>query len=59
MPMRSRKSGIRFETIFELLSEIKLFMEKKSRNIEEANDEEWITDLVFLVDVTGHLNNRD
>jgi hypothetical protein len=32
-------------------------MEKKGRNIEELNDEGWITDLVFLVDVTGHLNN--
>jgi hypothetical protein len=31
-------------------------MEKKDRNIEELNDEGWITDLVFLVDVTGHLN---
>jgi hypothetical protein len=35
-------------------------MEKKGRNIEELNDEGWITELVFLVDVTGHLNlNRE
>jgi hypothetical protein len=32
-------------------------MEKKGRTIEELNDEGWITDLAFLVDVTGHLNN--
>jgi hypothetical protein len=32
-------------------------MEKKGRNIEELNDEEWITNLGFLVDVTDHLNN--
>jgi hypothetical protein len=42
---------------FDLLNEIKLFREKKGRNIEELNDERWITDLAFLVDVTGHLNN--
>jgi hypothetical protein len=30
---------------------------EKGRNIEELNDEGWITDLAFLVDVTGHLNN--
>jgi hypothetical protein len=32
-------------------------MEKKGRNIEELNAEGWITNLAFLVDVTGHLNN--
>jgi hypothetical protein len=32
-------------------------MEKKGRNIEQLNDEGWITDLAFLVDVTGNLNN--
>jgi hypothetical protein len=40
----------------DLLNEIKLFMEKKGRNAEEFFDGEWITDLAFLVDVTGHLN---
>lgn len=44
---------------FDLLNEIKFFMEKKGRNIEELNDERWITNLVFLVDVTGHLRNRN
>jgi hypothetical protein len=39
------------------LNEIKLFIEKKGRNIEEFNDEEWITDLAFFVDVSGHLKN--
>jgi hypothetical protein len=32
-------------------------MEKKDRNIEEMNAERWITNLAFLVDVTGHLTN--
>jgi hypothetical protein len=40
----------------DLLNEIKLFMEKNGRNAEEFNDEERITDIAFLVDVTGHLN---
>jgi hypothetical protein len=32
-------------------------MKNKGKNIEELNDGGWITDLAFLVDVTGHLNN--
>jgi hypothetical protein len=32
-------------------------LEKKTVNIEELIDDRWITDAVFLVDVTGHLNN--
>lgn len=40
----------------DLLNEIKLSMEKKGREAEEFNDGEWITNLAFLVDVTGHLN---
>jgi hypothetical protein len=30
---------------------------ENGRNIEDMNDERWITDLAFLVDETGHLNN--
>jgi hypothetical protein len=39
------------------LNEIKLLTEKKGRNIPELNDEECITNMAFLVYVTGHLNN--
>jgi hypothetical protein len=49
--------GSVLKRFFDLLNEIKLFMEKKGRTIEELNDEGWITYLAFLVDVTGHLNN--
>jgi hypothetical protein len=31
-----------------------LFMEKKNKRIEELDDEGWISDLAFFVDVTGH-----
>jgi hypothetical protein len=36
-------------------------MEKKNKRIEELDDEGWISDLAFFVDVTGHLNtlNRE
>jgi hypothetical protein len=56
--VRCLSRGICFETIFfYFLNEIKLFMENKGKNIEELNDGGWITDLAFVVDVTGHLNN--
>jgi hypothetical protein len=55
--VRWLRQGSVLKQFFDLLDEIKLFMEKKGRNIEELNDEGWITDLAFLVDVTGHLNN--
>jgi hypothetical protein len=42
------KLGICFETIFYLLDEIKLFMEKKGRNIEGLNDDGWITDIAVF-----------
>jgi hypothetical protein len=32
-------------------------MTEFSRKFEELNDELWISDLVFPVDVTGHLNS--
>jgi hypothetical protein len=32
-------------------------MGKEDRNIEELNDEGWLTNLAFLVDVTCYLNN--
>jgi hypothetical protein len=35
---------------------IKLFTEKKNKRIEELDDEGWISDLAFFVDVTGHWN---
>jgi hypothetical protein len=50
--------GSVLKRFFYLLNEIKLFMEKEGRNIEELNDG-WITDLAFLVDVTGQLNNHN
>jgi hypothetical protein len=47
--------GSVLQRFFDLLKKIKLFMEK-SKRIEELDDKGWISDLAFLVDVTGHLN---
>jgi hypothetical protein len=54
--VRYLSQGSVLKRFFDLLNEIKLFVEKKGKNIEELSDEGWITDLAFLVDVTGHMN---
>jgi hypothetical protein len=63
--MRWLSRGSVLQQFFYLLKEIKLFMEKKNKRIEELDDEEWISDVAFFfvcvcvcvdVDVTGHLN---
>jgi glutaredoxin-related protein len=47
--------GSVLQRFLDLLKEIKLFLEKKNKRIEQ-DDEGWIRDLTFLVDATGHLN---
>ena len=37
-------------------NEIKAFMESKGKLVPEIEDEKWLTDLAFLVDLTAHLN---
>jgi hypothetical protein len=49
--------GSVLQWFFDLLKEIKLFKKKKNKRIEDLDDEGWISDLAFFVDVTGHLNN--
>jgi len=41
---------------YHLRTEIKIFMVKKGKSVHEFEDEEWISDLAFLVDLTRHLN---
>ena len=38
---------------------MKLFTQKKIRNVEEKNDEGRIADLAFIVHVAGHLNKAN
>jgi hypothetical protein len=47
---------VSFETIY-LLKDIKLFMEKKGRNVEESNADGRITDVASLVAVDDQQNN--
>ena len=41
---------------YDLRNEIKSFMESKTKCVPEIDDENWLTDLAFLVDLTTHLN---
>ena len=45
------------ERVFDLREEIALFLEEKNVSAEEFRDEEWITKLAFLTDITSHLNS--
>jgi hypothetical protein len=44
---------------FYLLKGITFFMIKKNKNIEYLNNELWVSDILFLVDVTAYLNSLD
>lgn len=39
-----------------LLPELRKFMTEKKQEIPELEDEQWLSDLSFLVDITNHLN---
>ncbi|XP_068218002.1 general transcription factor II-I repeat domain-containing protein 2B-like [Palaemon carinicauda] len=41
---------------FDLLEEIKLFIDMKGTAIPDLRDKEWRCDLAFLVDITDHLS---
>ena len=41
---------------YELQNEIKTFMNLKGKPVEELDDDLWLADLAFLVDITSHLN---
>ncbi len=49
--------GAMLERVFDLREEIALFLEEKNVSAEEFRDEEWITKLAFLTDITSHLNS--
>jgi hypothetical protein len=50
------KLRIVLQRLLDIMEEIKFFVTKENKNIEEPNDELWISDLAFLVDMTCHLN---
>ena len=45
------------ERFYHLRTEIKIFMGTKGKSVPEFEDEQWNSDLAFLVDLTGHLND--
>ena len=47
--------GSLLKAFFDFLNEIYHFW--KRTNIEELNEKGWMTNLAFLIDVTGHLDN--
>ena len=55
--VRWRSRGAMLERVFDLREEIALFLEEKNVSAEEFRDEEWITKLAFLTDITSHLNS--
>ena len=38
------------------LDEIKIFLSNQGKHYPEWNDEKWLVDLLFLTDITTHLN---
>ena len=41
---------------YDLQRVIKSFVVSKHKSVPELGDENWLTDLAFLVDLTAHLN---
>lgn len=38
-----------------LLPEIRTFLQEKGEDVPQLNDNQWLQDLAFFVDITGHL----
>lgn len=53
--VRWLSQGKVLEWSFTLRSEICLFFTEKQRPVKEISDPQWIFDLTFMTDITGHL----
>lgn len=42
--------------LYDLFDEIKLFMNSKTKSTSKFDDELWLADLAFLVDMKSHLD---
>lgn len=49
--------GKTLERFYEVLEHVITFLRDKNFFFDELKDTEWLTDLAFFVDVTGHLNS--
>ncbi|KAJ8875997.1 hypothetical protein PR048_023905 [Dryococelus australis] len=45
------------ERFWLLREEIRLFLEMKGESVDQLCDDNWLQDLAFMVDMTGHLND--
>ena len=48
--------GAVLQRFYSLRSEIDQFLKAKNQHVDELTDPQWLADLAFLVDLTGHLN---
>ncbi len=48
--------GTVLKRFYELREEIKLFMDMKGHTISQLEDNQWLQDLAFMVDITNHLS---
>lgn len=44
---------------YDLHDEIQLFMDQEGKDVFELQENKWLQDLAFMLDVTGHLNWLD
>ncbi len=54
--VRWLSKGSMLNRFYVLKNEIKLFMDMKGEPIPELDQDQWMCDLAFLVDITSHLN---
>ena len=55
--VRWLSKGRMIKRFYDLREEVVQFLKKKGQPMHEMEDESWICDLAFLVDVTKHLND--
>ena len=54
--VRWLSKGSMLRQFYELRKEVALFLKNKGRPMAEIEDESWLCDLAFLVDITTHMN---